>query len=579
MATSVQMLARELNALKRQMAGLSGGPQLAHTSLEDGAVLEYDGMGTLVSSWGKQFDGTHAQVTLGGPPPPAPVPPGVTPGPLSLTVRWSGRFAGDALSPMDFQQVEVHVSTDPGFDASTTSTLRATIRGELGDEVVISPLQAIPHYVRLVARSLSGKSSIPSEVVEATPDDLASSTADGKITVEARPPALADAEGKPLNALWNELDGSGTQVAVWRWDGNAWMNVPISETMLPLVNIAQGTYGKLQGVQLEANAIDGMRITGAIIQTSTAPNRGVKFTDAGIAAYNTVGTQTFDLSSATGDVSFLGRIRAGSTIEGATITGSTVSAGGSGVTVTLGVDSMYGGSLKFATTQSALPGSLTALSIDMIDHELTLRSPAPTEAAQGIMSIGSALAGGNPILATNANIELVPNKSIAWISSPASIYEKAGNTFWMEAQKELLLESMTEAVFITAAKDIWLQSGTKIYANGRDISTNTGNINCTIKPGFTMQGGRPPTARKDGNRTYLNWGINGAGFTASAGSIFATLPPGFAPTDWKYFPITSNSVAAAGMLIVRSNGDLELRTSGTVGTYYIFDAVSWFTDS
>lgn len=322
MTSDIQKLNRRLANVEALALGLGGAPQLAYSSLEDGVLSEYDGAGTLVSSWGKQFDGTHTQVTFAGPPPPEPVPARVTPGPLSLTVRWSGRFVDDALSPMDFQQVEVHISEDPEFDASTTATLRATIRGELGDEVVISPLPNLLHYVRLVARSTAGKASTPSVATEGTPDAIAASTDDGKMTVEPRPPTTEDGEGKPENALWNQVDPvTGAQVAVWRWDGTVWVDFPISETMLPLVNIAEGTYGKLKGVQLEAKAIDGMRITGAIIQTSISPDRGLKFTETDLVAYNGDGDQTFRLDAGTGDASLLGHIRAGSTITGATVTG------------------------------------------------------------------------------------------------------------------------------------------------------------------------------------------------------------------------------------------------------------------
>ena len=173
---SIQKLAREIGRIDRRLTNLSTTPQLAYSSIENGAVDAYDEDGNLVLSVGTQFDGTHAAVSLNGPTPPTPTAPVVVPGQLSLTVRWDGFFLDpeglpDPLSfaPTDFSRIEVHVSTEQGFKAETSLTLRGTIETPRGADVVIAPMQVQPYYIKLVARTLSGNFSLESPEVTGTP--------------------------------------------------------------------------------------------------------------------------------------------------------------------------------------------------------------------------------------------------------------------------------------------------------------------------------------------------------------------------------------------------------------------------
>ena len=162
-------LSKELNASKAAIKALSK-PQLGNSSIEAGKVEEYDAEGTLVSVVGEQFDGTHAAVTVAGPPPPEPMPPTVTTGINSAEVRWSGRFVDEALSPMDFSHVTVHASRLESFDPDNT-TQRATITGESGDVATLA-LDSGEWYFLLVAVSKAGKWSSPSDAVLAEVQDF-----------------------------------------------------------------------------------------------------------------------------------------------------------------------------------------------------------------------------------------------------------------------------------------------------------------------------------------------------------------------------------------------------------------------
>lgn len=175
-------LADELNRLDTRVRNLAK-PQLAHSAIEGGAIEGYDNSGNLTSIIGEQFDGSHGAYPVAGPIPAIPAGFQLIPGLESLTVRWDGVFAnhlGDAdptiVPTMDHSRIEVHLSEDPLFDAATADTLKGTIETPRGGDVVIQPLEAKnadgtprTYYVRLVARTLAGKSSPPSQVLSGIP--------------------------------------------------------------------------------------------------------------------------------------------------------------------------------------------------------------------------------------------------------------------------------------------------------------------------------------------------------------------------------------------------------------------------
>jgi hypothetical protein len=168
MSTSgAQRLAERISALEGQVRATKV-PQLAFSSLEGGAITEYDETGEqVVALYGQQHDGTHVAASLFGPTPPAPASFVVLPVAGGLKVRWFGYFVDDAIVPMDFTRAEVHVSQQQGFDALTADTLRHSFETPRGGEVTISLAPGV-WYVRLVSRTQSGKASPPSEEIAGT---------------------------------------------------------------------------------------------------------------------------------------------------------------------------------------------------------------------------------------------------------------------------------------------------------------------------------------------------------------------------------------------------------------------------
>lgn len=174
-------LGRRIADLEDQLHAAVTAPQLAYSSIPDGAIdqtvsvptEEVDADGNVIyrtevaSRFGMQDDGSNTVVSFTGPTPPRPVGHTVTAGPESLSVEWFGEFE-DRIEPyMDHDYVAVHVGTTAGF-APMAATLKGTIRAWQGEALSV-PLSPGTYFVSLVAVSAAGIWSAPSPYAEGAP--------------------------------------------------------------------------------------------------------------------------------------------------------------------------------------------------------------------------------------------------------------------------------------------------------------------------------------------------------------------------------------------------------------------------
>lgn len=168
----VRWLVEGLAKSERRLAALENRkPSLAHSSIEDGAIREFDKDGVQGSQIGKQPDGTHGSVVLNGPKPPKPTPAIVAANPGQGEARWNGKFVGDAVSPLDLKHVAAYfVLAGEFLDLSKQA---GVMTGELGDNVQAQLVPGV-YSVYLVAWSKAGRFSDASEpahlLVSAAPD-------------------------------------------------------------------------------------------------------------------------------------------------------------------------------------------------------------------------------------------------------------------------------------------------------------------------------------------------------------------------------------------------------------------------
>lgn len=176
MASNSEWLARKLLELEQQVQALGRGTRLGHSSLQGGSILALDEDGKVLAELGTD-GGAGGVVHLDGPEPPRPTAPVLEQGVGTIFVRWDGGWdpidEGDEgeppTTPIDFDRIEVHATTDPEATEWDEDTLAGSITQRNGGVVMIRGWDIDDVvYVRLVCRSLADKVSEPSEPAEVT---------------------------------------------------------------------------------------------------------------------------------------------------------------------------------------------------------------------------------------------------------------------------------------------------------------------------------------------------------------------------------------------------------------------------
>lgn len=178
---SLRLLAERLTNIERKVRSQGSTGQLAHSSIEDGALQAYDRSGAQTMVIGKQWDGTYAPITVNGPIPPTPTGLTVDDATEGLVIGWGGVFAGGLSQvPMDFLRVDAHVGTVPEFVPDHTNRI-ASFLAPLGGQASAT-LPPGTYYVKLVCWTIAGKVSVASDPVSG--DSLAV-----EATTDGSPPA------------------------------------------------------------------------------------------------------------------------------------------------------------------------------------------------------------------------------------------------------------------------------------------------------------------------------------------------------------------------------------------------------
>lgn len=206
---SVEWIAKKLTEQEKRLSNLEIKPNLAYSSIDDGSLTVRDADGNVTAIIGKQEDGTYTSKSVDGPPPPKPSTPGVYASAGTIAVSWDGRYTNDAKTPMDFAHVEVHMSTEEDFEPQI-QTLSGVISSPDGGSKVTSNEYG-EWFVRLVAKSESGKVSEPSDTVAAVlvplvaEPDIAGAIEEIYVKIqEDFSKAQTSADGK--SAIWHSQD-------------------------------------------------------------------------------------------------------------------------------------------------------------------------------------------------------------------------------------------------------------------------------------------------------------------------------------------------------------------------------------
>jgi len=257
-------------------------------------------------------------------------------------------------------------------------------------------------------------------------------------------------------------------------------------------------------------AIDGTVISGATIQTEKTANRGIKLTTTELSGYDTSGNKNFSLTTA-GALTVLGTIKSGSTIEGATITGttgiqtSTVANRGAKITNTGIITYDSSGNMTFkvdGTTGLVEAPGLKANSIT------------------GDMIATATLTAKNLLVGDYANIATINENIPVTISSYGQTmvsagYNKlvndAGNYLMFTDQRGPVPFSINDTLYFefeakataatTAQLGVWTYDGT-VNASTLGTTVNIGSASATVTGEVKVVNYRP-------NATQFVVGLNG----------------------------------------------------------------------
>ncbi|MFI9276034.1 hypothetical protein ACIGXM_35920 [Kitasatospora sp. NPDC052896] len=310
----ITQLAQRIAALEAALPELSRSSRLAHSSVDDGA-LTVTAEGKVRAIIGQQPDGTTALNVVNGPPPPVPQPPTATSVLGGVLVTGAGEWADSAVCPLDFSRIEVHAYRAPGHDPDTT-TLVSTIESPRGGSIVV-PTQ-VPIWVRLVARTTSGRASAASREATASPakvvaDEVLAGVvgqlqlADGAVTAAKTAigaitaPAIADGAittGKlaaaavtaqtiaagaiQAGAIAADAVAAGT-IAAEAVTGREIKALSITGDKIAANSITAGQLaaGAVTATALSADAINGRTITGVTIQGATVTGGQMRTAEGG----------------------------------------------------------------------------------------------------------------------------------------------------------------------------------------------------------------------------------------------------------------------------------------------------------
>lgn len=133
-------------------------------------------------------------------------------------------------------------------------------------------------------------------------------------------------------------------------------------------------------------------------------------------------------------------------------------------------------------------------------------------------------------------------------------------------------EVVTEGMLNTEVRDKFDDLKTRFI-------TDSGWVNITILGGFTAQAGAEiPQVRKIGSVVYLRGGWTNAGMAVNGTYSVGTIPSGYRPPVNTVGTAGSSTGAATCTVHMTTAGDVQIRTSGTLGAYYKIDRQSFLVN-
>lgn len=125
---------------------------------------------------------------------------------------------------------------------------------------------------------------------------------------------------------------------------------------------------------------------------------------------------------------------------------------------------------------------------------------------------------------------------------------------------------------------LWLQ---RLAEDVDDNFTDTGWLDVTVLSGFAgINATEKPQVRRIGKLCKMRGGFSNTGMSINTTHTAGELPAGFPPPPVVNTQAALNSSVAPALAagFVTALGEIQVRTSGTLGSYYKIDPLSWWVD-
>ena len=330
-APEARRLGTTLGDLQNRLRRIEEGQratQLDYSSLLYPLVIRDPTTGDVVGSIGQQPDGGVAVIPVGGPPPPQPSDPIVTPIMAGLNAEWDGRFAADAPRPSNFGYIGVHVGGAASFITDPSNMV-----GVLSEPGVlpIAPLTG-PTFVRFVPynNSTPPVSGPASATVSGTPAQVvAQAVLDGIVTETALAAQAVSTAKMKLAAVTPDI-------------------LAAKAVTVPAIGDAAVTAPALNASSVTANAVSANAVYAGAIQALAVT--------AGKVAADSIGANELAANAVNADHVAAGAISAGK-LAADSVTANAVAAG-----------AIQAGSLaaNSVTAGALAAGSVTAAKLEAV---------------------------------------------------------------------------------------------------------------------------------------------------------------------------------------------------------------------
>ncbi len=544
---------------------------------------------------------------------------------IADAIKATRRYAREANRPTGTEKARTtEVAQQAAFDADFAKDLAEQLETELGPlpgqvqsalDDAADALAAAGLAMSEAATALSAAQDAADAAGDAVEEALAAAAlVAGSNTWSDRAPVAADGDGKPLGAVWFQMDGSGLIAGFWELQSIGWISRDMSESVIPQIAIGAGTYGELSGSRLVARSILAGHIAALTITANELAANSV--TAVKIAA-NSVTAVKINAGAVTTDKLYAfavtaEKIAAGAIIAEKIAAGAIIAekiAAGAITTAKLAATAIDGMTITGALIRTAATGQRLQFDINGLQAYDSSGNVVSTLSSQsGLFRVQSAAVPGR----SESTLYLATNQTSGGLA------QVRGDTSMPTSQSFPPYFDLSAAQDSAGFSRLSLGSGSQYRGTDHDsflriiaragipgirsVDIETGNTDTPLNVGLpggdlrfwgsvsfeeegdtgfnsasgTTLGAASFIHREHSGLIYFNLVATRSAWGST--QLLATIPLNYRPSGTMSYPATINGAGApyVGFVQVTTNGQVTLHTTPANGTTWVCNVAGFF---